>query len=54
MFENRAVNELTLEEAREELARLAYVLSRADIDYHQNNNPNPGTGLQGRVLESNF
>ena len=40
MVQNRAVNELTLEEAREELARLAYVLSRADIDYHQNDNPN--------------
>ena len=39
-MQNRAVNELTLEEAREELARLAYVLSRADIDYHQNDNPN--------------
>ena len=40
MAQNRAVNELTLEEAREELARLADVLAAANIDYYQKDAPN--------------
>ena len=37
--QNRAVNKLTLEEASTELARLADVLARANIDYHQKDAP---------------
>ena len=39
MAQNRAVNELTLEEASAELARLADVLARANIEYHQKDAP---------------
>ncbi len=37
--QNKAVNKLTLEEASTELARLADVLARANIDYHQKDAP---------------
>ena len=39
MAQNRAVHELTLEEASAELARLADVLARANIEYHQKDAP---------------